>query len=119
MCAQLQVVTGEPPAAPPLHPLVTPERVPVAGGVGMAEELHLHLLEFATAKREVTRRDLVAKYLAHLRDAEWHLHAGGVNDILELHEDALCRLGPQVRDIILGGGCADIGLEHQVEGARL
>ena len=38
--------------------------------VRMAEELDLHLLELARAEREIPRRDLVAKALADLGDAE-------------------------------------------------
>src|SRR5579871_6716240 len=83
--AQLQVVAREPEPLSPLHPLLAPECVPLARLLGMAEELDLHLLELATAEREVAWRDLVAEGLADLRDAERHLDPGRVDDILELH----------------------------------
>ena len=71
--------------------------VPLVGLGGRDEELHLHLLELAHAEEEVPRRDLVAEALADLRDAERRLHAQRRRDVLEVDEDALRRLGPQVR----------------------
>jgi hypothetical protein len=88
--------------------------------------------------------DLVAERLAHLGDAEGHLHRHGLLDVEELHEHGLGRLGAQVdggflRDFLdlgaqlaatqarkvaaLDGGGhgaqgvdgADAGAEHQVE----
>jgi hypothetical protein len=53
-----------------------------------------------------------------LRDAEGQLHARGVDDVLEVGEDALRRLGPQVGDGRGVGHGADVRLEHHVEGAR-
>ena len=64
--------------------------------VGRHEELHLHLLELAGAEDEVRRGDLVAKRLADLGDPERRLHARELQDVLEVDEDALRRLGPQV-----------------------
>ena len=60
------------------------------------EELHLHLLELAHAEEEVPGRDLVAEALADLRDPERRLHAQRRGDVLEVDEDALRRLRPQV-----------------------
>ena len=89
------------------------------GLVRLDEELQFHLLELPGAEGEVLRRDLVAEGLADLADPEGDLHARGVADILELGEDRLGRLGTQVSDIVLRGGRADIGAEHEVEGTRL
>ncbi len=47
------------------------------------------------------------------------LHAPGVEHVLEVEEDALRRLRPQVGDVVVAAGGADVGLEHQVELARL
>ena len=87
--------------------------------VGRDEELHLHLLELARAEDEVARRDLVAKRLADLRDAERRLLARELQDVLEVDEDALRGLGAQVdgRARVLHG--AHRRLEHEVEVARL
>ena len=85
----------------------------------MAEELDLHLLELARAEREVPRRDLVAKALAHLGDAERHADARAVADVLEVDEDALGRFGPQKAAPSSPRQRADDRLEHQVELARL
>jgi hypothetical protein len=38
-----------------------------------------------------------------------------VDDVLEVDEDALGGLGAHVGDVVLAGGGADEGLEHQVE----
>src|SRR5690606_15877691 len=80
-----------------------------------AEELDLHLLELARPEREVPRRHLVPERLADLRDAEGNLHARRVEHVLVVDEDALRRLGAQVRLVVLPGGGADVGLKHQVE----
>ena len=83
------------------------------------EVLHLHLLELAGAEDPVLRRDLVAEALADLGDAERRLLAGRVQHVGEVDEHALRRLGAQVGD---GAGVLDragVGLEHQVELARL
>ena len=83
------------------------------------EELHLHLLELAGAEDEVAGRDLVAEGLADLGDAEGRLLAGEAEHVLEVDEDALGGLGPQVDLRALARDRADMGLEHQVELARL
>ena len=83
------------------------------------EELHLHLLELTGAEDEVARGDLVAERLADLRDAERRLLAGRGLHVLEVDEDALGRLGAQVRDRGVVLHRADVGLEHQVEVAGL
>ena len=89
-------------------------------GVGRRdEELHLHLLELAGAEDEVAGRDLVAEGLADLGDPERRLLAGEAEHVLEVDEDALRRLRPQVDLRALAGDRADVGLEHQVELARL
>ena len=69
--------------------------------LGMAEELDLHLLELARAEGEVARVDLVAEALADLGDAEGELDPAGVEDVLEVGEDALGGLGAQVGDVRL------------------
>src|SRR3954462_13111218 len=83
------------------------------------EVLHLHLLELARAEDEVSGRDLVAKRLADLRDAERRLLARERHDVAEVDEDALRGLRAQVgrRALLLHG--ADRRLEHQIEIARL
>ncbi len=95
-----------------------PVPVPLRRVGRAAEELDLHLLEFAAAEREVARVDLVAKRLADLADTERHAHARRVADVLEVDEDALRRLGPQIRDARVVLERTDVCLEHQVEGAR-
>ncbi len=83
------------------------------------EELELHLLELAGAEDPVLRRDLVAEALADLGDAERRLLARRLQDVREVGEHPLRRLGPEVG---VGAGSFDgtgLGLEHQVELARL
>ena len=76
--------------------------------LGMAEELDLHLLELARAEGEVARRDLVAEALADLGDAERDADAAAVEDVLEVDEDALGRLGPQEGRLLLAAQGADV-----------
>ena len=78
-----------------------PALVPLFVRAGHDEELDLHLLELAHAKDEVLRRDLVAIRLADLRDAERQLAVRRVEHVLEVDEDALRRLGSQVRDVVI------------------
>ena len=93
--------------------------MPLVGVGGRNEVLHLHLLELADAEEEVARRDLVAEALADLRDAERRLDAQRRRDVLEVDEDPLCRLRPQVGDAGVVAHRADVRLEHQVEVPRL
>src|SRR5690349_7141150 len=98
-----------------LHPVLVPGLVLAR----LDEELHLHLLELTGAEDEVARRDLVAEGLADLGDAEGRLLAGEAEHVLEVDEDALRRLRSQVDLRALARDRADVGLEHQVELARL
>src|SRR5439155_24766704 len=83
-----------------------------------AEVLHLHLLEPARAEDEIARRDLVAEGLPDLRDAERQLPARRLLHVIEVHEDALRRLGPQPRDRCGVLHRPDERLEHEVEAPR-
>src|SRR3712207_7938176 len=56
---------------------------------------------------------------ADLGDAERRLLAGELQDVLEVDEDALGRLGPQVGDGAALLHRPDRRLEHEVEVARL
>ena len=86
---------------------------------GRHEVLHLHLLELTGAEHEVARRDLVAERLAHLRDAEGRLLARRLEHVLEVEEHALGRLRPQVHLVPGALHRPGVGLEHEVELARL
>src|SRR5262245_37491348 len=61
-----------------------------------AEILHLHLLKFAGAEDKVSRRYLITKRLADLRDTEWQLSARGIKHIGKVDEDALRSFGSKV-----------------------
>jgi hypothetical protein len=89
------------------------------GLIGLDEELEFHLFELAAAEGEVLWRHLVAEGLADLADAEGHLHAAGIEDVLELREDRLRGFRAQVGDVVLGRRRAEVGLEHEVERAGL
>ena len=92
--AQAALADAEPEV--PAQPLVDPVAVPLLRLGGRDEELHLHLLELERAEDEVARRDLVAERLADLRDAERRLATRELRDVLEVDEDALRGLRPQV-----------------------
>ena len=87
--------------------------------VGPDEKLQFHLLELARAEGEIARVDFVAERLADLADAERNLLARDFEHVLELHEDGLRGFGTQIGLVVLAFDRADVGLEHQVERARL
>ncbi len=103
----------------PAEPLVEPVLEPLRRLRGRHEELHLHLLELADAEEEVAGRDLVPERLADLCDAERRLAARELGDVLEVDEDALRGLRPEVGERALVLERADVRLEHEVELARL
>ena len=103
----------------PVPTLLHPVLVPFLIGAGLDEELHLHLLKLAGAEDEVARRDLIAKALAGLADAERRLLARSVHDVEVIDEDALRGLGTQVvhRTRVVDG--ANGRAEHAIEVAWL
>src|SRR5438105_14718948 len=105
--------------AVPGHARLHPVGVPALGVVRRHEELHLHLLELTEPEEEVAGGDLVAERLPDLRDAERGATPRQLEHVLEVDEDALRRLRPQVRLRPLLDERADRGLEHQVELPRL
>ena len=72
-------------------------------------------------ERKVKLRGLISlrKALPIWADAERDLLAGHFEHVLELGEDGLGGLGPQVGNVVGALDRADVGLEHQVERARL
>ena len=113
--AQTQIFFLDAKAQQPVLAVVLPVGEPLQIGVGLAEELALHLLKLAGTEGEVARGDLVAERLADLADTEGQLAAGGALDVGKVDENALCGLGTQVagRRAVLGN--TDGSLEHQVE----
>ena len=103
------------PREPRRFPLLVEARRVLRPG----EVLKLHLLELARAEDEVARSDLVAERLADLRDAERQAPAGGLLNVLEVHEDCLSglRAKPGDRCRVLHG--TDERLEHEVEATRI
>src|SRR5687767_13662127 len=65
-----QAIRREAEPLVPVHPPGAPLLEPLHVAARLDEELHLHLLELARAKNEISRRNLVAKRLADLRDPE-------------------------------------------------
>ena len=86
--------------------------------VGADEEFQFHLLKLAGAERVIARGDFVAEGFADLRDAEGDFDPRGIEDVLELHENGLRRLGAEVANIILTLDGTVVGAEHQVEWTR-
>ena len=112
---QPEVVRVNAEAGPPVQALLNPVLVPVLVGARLDEELHLHLLELAGAEDEVARRDLVAKRLADLADAEGNLAPRGRQHVLVVDKDALRGLRPQVGQAGLVLDRAEVGAEQTVE----
>lgn len=109
------VLLAQAEVAVPVVPLLHPVLLPLLVLARLDEELHLHLLELAGPENEVAGRDLVAEGLAHLRDAERRLLAGGLLDLGEVGEDALRGLGTQVGDGAAVLGRAEVGGEQAGE----
>jgi hypothetical protein len=101
----------------PVEALLDPVVVPLLVGARLHEELHLHLLELARAEDEVAWCDLVPEGLPDLGYPERHLDSARLQDVLEVDEDPLRRLGPQIRDVLRALHRPRIGLEHQVKGS--
>ena len=108
--AQPQPLAGQAQVGVPLVAPIAPVLVPVGRRLRMAEELDFHLLELARAEGEVARRDLVAKALADLRDAERNADPRAVDHVLEVDEDALGRLGAQKGGPLFAAQRADMVL---------
>src|SRR5215211_1061769 len=113
-----EVLFFETEAQIPVEALLDPVLVPFGIRAWLHEELHLHLLELARAEYEVARCDLVPERLPDLGDPERYLDPAGLQDVLEVDEDPLRRLGPKVRDVLRALYGPGVGLEHQVEGAH-
>lgn len=86
---------------------------------GLAEELHLHLLELTHTEHKLAGHNLVAEGLAYLCDAEGQLHAARLLHIEIVHKDALGGLRTQVYLVGGIGERAHLGGEHQVELAHV
>src|SRR5262249_25008923 len=123
--ADPQMLVPDAVALIPGQTVLDPALVPVLVGgpafhrvVRVDEVLDLHLLELAGPEDEVARRDLVAEGLADLADTERQLPPRGLEDVVEVHEDALRCLRPEVGEggVLLDG--AHERLEHQIELAR-
>src|SRR5262249_19892628 len=93
--AQSQSLTRQTQIRVPLHPPIAPILVPLRRAFRVTEKLDLHLLELARAKRKIPRRDLVAKTLAHLRNAKRHPPPRTVADVAKIDKNPLCRLRSQ------------------------
>src|SRR6185369_5332439 len=79
---------------------------------------HLHLLKLARAEDEVSRRDLVAKRLANLRDAERNLATHRGLHVQKIDKDSLRRFRTQIRErcgIVFRRGGAERRAKHHVE----
>ena len=103
----------------PLHAGLFPLLEPLHLGAGLAEEFHLHLLEFAHAEDELAGHHLVAEGLADLRDAEGDLHAAGLLHVDIVHEDALGCLRAEIDGVCALAGGTELGAEHEVELAHI
>ena len=86
--------------------------------IRLDEKFQFHLLELARAEGVIARSDLVAKRLADLRDAKRHLLPRGFEHVLELRENGLRGFRAEIGNCRVILHRADVGLEHQVEGAR-
>ena len=103
----------------PLPALLFPVFVPLFLGTGSDEVLHFHLFELARSEEKISGVDFVSKGLADLGDAEREFVSHCRLDIQEVDVRPLGGLRPHEhsRAILFDG--TDVGLEHEVESARL
>src|SRR2546425_1381209 len=106
-------------AGEPLEPRLDPVFMPDVVRPGLAEILHLHLLELTVPKDEMAGRDLVAERAALLGDSERQLPAHRRDYVLEIDKHCLRCLRTEVSKARLVFYRADVGLEHQIERPRL
>ena len=69
---------------------------PLEIGVGLAEKLEFHLLEFTYTEYKIAGGYLVAEAFAYLTYAEGKLFAGCALYVLEIDKYALCGLGTKI-----------------------
>ncbi len=119
MGAQPEVFALQPQGLVPAEPLLTPVLEPLGVLARLAEPLQLHHLQFPKPEDEVSSRDLIAKAAADLGNAEGNPLPRAVDHVLEVDEDPLRGLGPEVDHCALVVDRADEGLEHEVELTRL
>src|SRR5438067_10659579 len=83
----------------PAFTLVNPVVEPLFVCPWFDEVFELHLLELERPEDEVTGRNLVAKRLSDLRNAERQLSAHGIRHVDEVHKDALRGFWRQIGDV--------------------
>src|SRR3989338_1876219 len=103
----------------PEEALLDPILVPLSVLARLHEKLELHLFEFSRTIREVAGGDLVAERFADLRNTEGKPATGGIEHVLEIHEDALCGLGSQPHASSIFLDRTDERLKHKIELPRL
>ena len=119
MGPQQEILALHSDRAPPVLPGFTPEFIPLWCIVTVAEEFEFHLFKFPGTENEVPWGDFVAERFPDLGDAERHSNPRSVAHIFEVQEDALGGFGSKIGRRVLVLQCADVGLEHEVELARL
>ena len=102
-------------AEKPIVAIASPILEPLKVGVGLAEELKLHLLKLANTEDEVTGRDLVAEGLTNLANTEGKLAACSSLNSLEVYEYTLCGFGTEVNFAARILGNTLMSLEHKVK----
>src|SRR5437867_4307946 len=104
MLMELQPVRADAKTPMPLHtqclPVLEPLHIRSIWGRSprIHEKLHFHLLELASSKDEISRRDLVAKCLADLRDPERDLLTRRLLDVEKVDVDPLRSFRTQIDD---------------------
>src|SRR3712207_4980737 len=103
----------------PGQSMLLPVLKPLHFSAGLAEELHLHLLELAHTEDELAGHNLISEGLTYLCYAEWELLPGALLHAQEVYKDALCRLWAQVNGVRTLCCRAHLGREHEVKLAHV
>ena len=58
----------------------------------LAEEFHLHLIEFTGSKCHIAWSNLISKGFTNIADTDWEFMTSRSHDVFKVHENALSSL---------------------------
>src|SRR5271166_2197697 len=83
-----------------------------------AKIFQLHLFKFPGAEGKIARIYFVSESFPHLRNSKWELLSRHLQNIFELNKNCLRGLRAEIGDGRLIFRRPDIGLKHEIKGAR-
>src|SRR3989338_9221845 len=114
---QLELGLSYPQIQIPVVTILDPLFVTVIGSGGARKILDLHLLKLAGTKKEIAGRNLITERFSYLSDPERQPAMHCIQDIREIHKNALSGFRPQINDRTGIFHGTDVGLKHQIKSA--